>query len=164
MPSSNLSPNLSAVNPEDIQQLLRDYADCKKQLAGERRQTVKLRADIQHLEKVAESGERWMLRALEAMRESQPLKEVKLGINNSTQHPPKRPKASTESYQVVDALVDAFQVNLDPILNHIQHVSTLVERSWASQILKTFEDLDRGIGKSIAGLNWTTQSKREAIR
>ena len=85
MSSQNIPSNLSVVNPEDIQQLLRDYADCKKQLAGERRQNTKLRAENkdfeERLEKVAESGERWMFRALEAMRESQLLREDKIGSN-----------------------------------------------------------------------------------
>ena len=87
MPFSNLSSNFSVVNPEDFQHLLRDYADCKKQLASERRQSTKLRAENKGLKGLLEMATRsekwWMLRAKDAMHEGQLLREEKLGIFRS---------------------------------------------------------------------------------
>ena len=88
MTANKVAPPLSEVNPEDLDFLLRDFADCRKQLALERQQSAKLRAEKkdaeERLEIVAQSGNRWMFRALEAMREGQLLREEKLGLTIPT--------------------------------------------------------------------------------
>ena len=85
--SNNTRQLQQDLSSEDLDFILRDLADCRKQLSLERQQSAKLRCEKKdaedRLEKVAQSGERWMLRALEAMRESQLLREEKLGINVS---------------------------------------------------------------------------------
>lgn len=80
-------PNLSAVNPEDVQQLLRDLADCKKLLANERQQCAKLRAENQALRnQLDEANQRWMFIAVPAMRQTQLLREELLKQQDSLRH------------------------------------------------------------------------------
>ena len=86
MTATNLSPNLSAVNPEDTQQLLRDLADCKKLLVSERQQVASLRAENkdlkQQLKQTDQDKQLGIFVAIHALRESQLLREEKVDLMN----------------------------------------------------------------------------------